>query len=78
MRKNQFLLCLLSVGMALTPLTSWASAAEAEREVMTVDANKVVKGTVSDADGPLIGPSVEVVGNRTGTIYDFDGNFPLV
>lgn len=77
MRKNQFLLCLLSVGMALTPLTSWASAAEAEREVMTVDDNKVVKGTVSDADGPLIGASVVVVGKGTGTITDFDGNFTL-
>lgn len=78
MRKNQWLCCLLAAGMAWTPLSSWASApAEAYPVMKAVDDNKVVKGTVSDADGPLIGASVKVVGKETGTITDLDGNFTL-
>lgn len=34
-------------------------------------------GTVTDADGPLIGATVKVVGKATGTVTDFDGNYSL-
>ncbi len=77
MRKKQFILCLLGAGMALTPLTVRANQPAAVKAQMAVDQNKVVKGTVSDAEGPLIGATVMVVGSTTGTITDIDGNFSL-
>ena len=40
-------------------------------------AQNVVTGTVSDADGPLIGASVQVRGTTVGTITDFDGYFSI-
>lgn len=36
-----------------------------------------VKGTVSDANGPLPGVSVLIKGTSQGTVTDFDGNFSL-
>lgn len=38
---------------------------------------KKVTGTVSDANGPLIGVNVMVKGTSTGTITDVDGNYSL-
>lgn len=38
---------------------------------------KKVTGTVSDANGPLIGVNVMVKGTTTGTITDVDGNYSL-
>ena len=40
-------------------------------------AQGTVSGTISDADGPLIGATVKVVGKATGTVTDFDGNYSL-
>ena len=40
-------------------------------------AKKVIKGTVSDAMGPVIGASVVVKGTSNGVATDFDGNFTL-
>lgn len=39
--------------------------------------NKKVTGTVSDANGPLIGVNVMVKGTSSGTITDFDGHYSL-
>ena len=39
--------------------------------------NISVKGTVTDAEGAVIGASVVVKGTTNGTITDFDGNFEL-
>ncbi len=36
-----------------------------------------VKGTVSAADGPVIGATVKVKGAQGGTITDYDGNFTI-
>ena len=36
-----------------------------------------VSGNVSDADGPLIGATIKVVGTATGTVTDLDGNYSL-
>ena len=44
----------------------WSSAAFAQIKV---------KGTVEDADGPLIGASVLVKGTTVGTITDMDGQY---
>ena len=38
---------------------------------------KSVKGTVTDATGPVIGASIIVKGTTNGTVTDFDGNFEL-
>ena len=38
---------------------------------------KSVKGTVTDATGPVIGTSIIVKGTTNGTVTDFDGNFEL-
>lgn len=39
---------------------------------------EVIKGTIKDENGvPLIGASILVVGNSTGTTTDIDGNFTL-
>jgi len=39
---------------------------------------QVVKGTVSDEAGePIIGASVKVVGSKTGSVTDFNGNFSV-
>ncbi|MGM9717957.1 SusC/RagA family TonB-linked outer membrane protein [Prevotella sp. P2-180] len=39
--------------------------------------NQVIKGTVADADGPLIGATVKVAGTNNGTVTDFNGNFSI-
>ena len=36
-----------------------------------------VKGTVSAADGPVIGATVKVKGAQGGTITDYDGNYAI-
>lgn len=40
-------------------------------------AQTTLNGTISDADGPLIGATIKIVGKATGTITDFDGNYSL-
>ncbi|PTM12742.1 MAG: TonB-dependent receptor [Bacteroidetes bacterium] len=40
-------------------------------------AQRSVKGTVTDVDGPLTGVSILAVGSSTGTITDLDGNYDL-
>ena len=69
---------LLCTGLVAShPLALWA-----EDGVTTVQAVQqqqvIVKGTVSDAMGPVIGANVIEKGNRgNGTITDIDGNFSL-
>ena len=40
-------------------------------------AQQSVTGTVSDAEGPIIGASVVVKGTSSGVVTDFDGNFTI-
>ena len=42
-----------------------------------LSAQSTLSGIVADADGPLIGATVRVVGKATGTVTDFDGNYTL-
>ena len=45
---------------------------------MGVNAQSIIKGTVSDDAGePIIGATVKVQGSNDGTITDFDGNFSV-
>ena len=39
--------------------------------------NITVKGTVSAADGPIIGATVKVKGAQGGTVTDYDGNYTI-
>ena len=39
--------------------------------------NITVKGTVSAADGPIIGATVRVKGAQGGTVTDYDGNYTI-
>ncbi len=45
--------------------------------VPAVQQSKKITGTVSDAQGPVIGASVVVKGTSNGVATDFDGNFTL-
>ena len=45
--------------------------------VASVQQTKTVKGTVSDAMGPVIGATVMEKGTTNGAVTDFDGNFSL-
>ena len=37
----------------------------------------VIKGSVSDADGPLMGATVKVKGTSNATITDYDGRYSI-
>ena len=53
-------------------------AANAENSVQAVQqSTKKITGTVSDAQGPVIGASVVEKGTTNGVVTDFDGNFTL-
>ena len=39
--------------------------------------NITIKGTVSAADGPIIGATVKVKGAQGGTVTDYDGNYTI-
>ena len=44
---------------------------------LSIHAQRSVTGTVSDADGPLIGATVQVKGTSVGTVTDIDGSFTI-
>jgi TonB-linked SusC/RagA family outer membrane protein len=53
-------------------------AANAENSVQAVQqSTKKITGTVSDAQGPVIGASIVEKGTTNGTVTDLDGNFTL-
>jgi len=51
------------------------SVSTAQAQEATTDNSFVVKGTVSDEDGPLPGANVILKGSSVGTVSDMDGNF---
>ena len=78
MKTKQVLLCLFGAGMIWAPSMSFASSEAGIRTTnVAVPDNKVVNGTVIDADGPLIGATVKVAGTTSGTVTDFDGKFAI-
>jgi len=44
---------------------------------LAVTAQKTIRGTMTDADGPLIGATVMAEGTTIGTVTDYDGKFEL-
>lgn len=55
----------------------YASDVVAMPRVDATQQQRSVKGTVTDAAGPVIGASVIVKGTTNGTVTDMDGNFEL-
>lgn len=73
--KKTMLLCLLCAGMMWMPTV--ANAAPGTTQVTAGPDDQQISGTVEDANGPMIGATVKVVGSSVGTVTDFDGNFTL-
>lgn len=70
-------LCLSALVLAMTLGTSSEAMAAKNVVASTSMQDDNVKGTVTDAEGPIIGASVMVKGTTTGAITDFDGNFTV-
>ena len=76
MNKKTLLLCLLGAGMMWTPAA--VAVTEVHADVAVADSEgQIISGTVEDANGPLIGATIKVVGAAQGTVTDFDGNFKI-
>lgn len=75
MNKKLMLVSLLAAGMMCAPASVFASP-EANTRLVAA-AEQEVTGVVSDAEGPIIGATVRVVGSQVATVTDFDGNFTL-
>ncbi len=43
----------------------------------TLSAQSTITGNISDDDGPLIGATIELLGEGRGTVTDLDGNFSI-
>ncbi len=54
-----------------------AFAEKGNAAVEAVQQQRTVRGTVSDASGPIIGATVMEKGTSNGTVTDFDGNFSI-
>lgn len=75
-RKATAALLLCTGLVAAHPLAVWAETGTSA--VQAVQQQITVKGTVSDAMGPVIGASVIEKGNKAnGIITDMNGNFTL-
>ena len=77
MNKKTLLLGLLLAGMMWTPTAALADTSSRMEKAMVGPDDHEVTGTVEDADGPLIGATVKVVGASKGTVTDMDGKFVL-
>lgn len=68
------MLCLfLTFGLASAPVGAFAN-----QELLEVNQQKTITGTITDEAGePLIGVVVKVVGTTLGTVTDFDGNYTV-
>lgn len=76
MNKKTMLLCLLGAGMMWMPMTA-SAAPKGVAQVTAGPDDHEITGFVEDANGPLIGATVKVVGSNIGTVTDFDGKFVL-
>ena len=76
MNKKTMLLCLLGAGMMWMPTTAFAEY-RGTTQMTAVPDDQQITGTVEDANGPMIGATVKVVGANAGTVTDLDGKFTL-
>lgn len=74
-RKNALF---LAVAMVILSGSAPCISASAAPEVLQMQQNKEISGTVLDPTGePVVGAYIVVVGTTTGTITDIDGHFTL-
>ena len=67
MKKSKTLLSLLFAGMMWMPLTAGAVTTNGHATSVAPD-DQTISGTVEDANGPMIGATVKVVGSSAGTV----------
>ena len=77
MNKKRMLLCLFAAGMMWNTSSAFAGITNHADVAVAAPDEQEVKGTVSDANGPLIGATIKVAGTTNGTVSDMDGNFKL-
>ncbi len=77
MNKKTMLLCLLCAGMMWMPMMAGAVTTSRADLAAAGPDDREITGTVEDANGPLIGATIKVVGTTTGTVTDFDGKFTV-
>lgn len=74
--KQRTLLCLLGASLMTMPaMASVSNGTEVAKPA--APAEITVKGVVSDAQGPLMGATVKVIGTTNGSTTDLDGKFTL-
>ena len=72
--RRLFFMMAMSAGMTLLPQELLA----VQNSIQAVQQDNHVEGVVKDTNGePIIGATVRVVGTKTATVTDFDGNFKL-
>jgi hypothetical protein len=79
-QRNKKINFLTGIGLACLTLFTFSTVQAQEKKTTetqteTIQNSFVVKGTVSDENGPLPGANVILKGSRTGTATDFAGNF---
>ncbi|MDE7006025.1 MAG: TonB-dependent receptor plug domain-containing protein, partial [Alistipes sp.] len=78
MNAKQVLLCLLTAGVMWLPGTATVAAQPSGSTGGVAASDKQqVTGVVRDANGPLVGVAVVVVGSTAGTTTDANGKFSL-
>ncbi len=77
LKKSKPISCLLLSTVLCSSGAIYASDVVAMPRVDATQQQRSVKGTVTDAAGPVIGASVIVKGTTNGTVTDMDGNFEL-
>lgn len=77
MNKKRMLLCLFAAGMMWNTSSAFAGITNHADVAIAAPDEQEVRGTVSDANGPLIGATIKVAGTTNGTVSDMDGNFKL-
>ena len=79
MKKSKMLLSLLCAGMMGMSATDLFAGTVTGQTAMAAPApdDQVITGTVEDADGPMIGATVKVVGSNNGAVTDLNGQFKI-
>lgn len=75
-KRFNLVLCMLGASL-IAPAVMATTPRRADVGITATQTGITVKGNVSDAQGPLIGVSVKVVGSSKGVITDLDGNFTV-
>lgn len=78
LKPNKRMILALGLVLGLFPIPKLWAHAHVDESQIVAQAQKMVKGKVTDGTGePLIGVNVAVVGQTGGTITDIDGNYSI-